>query len=245
MNLNEHVDQYCERVSAAFWAEPVNAISNLSFLIAALAIWRMLAPDRAAAGRAIPVSVGFTTPLMVCIGLGSFAFHTIGTRWSQVLDVAPIGLFVLWYLGSFLLWFHGLPLKRCLLGVAAFIGFLALFIALAGPHIPNKSGTYVPVLLLLIGITAALRMSGEAELRAYAGSFAGASLVFAVSLTARTLDERVCGSFPLGTHFVWHLCDGLLVYLTSRTLVHRWRVRTAAAGAPGADPAGTSLSVGR
>jgi hypothetical protein len=31
------IDLYCERVSPSFWAEPVNAVSNLAFLIAAIA----------------------------------------------------------------------------------------------------------------------------------------------------------------------------------------------------------------
>ncbi|PYC87698.1 hypothetical protein C7C46_02815 [Streptomyces tateyamensis] len=242
MNLNEHVFDYCERTTAAFWSEPVNAISNASFLLAAWAIWRMLAPDRAA-GRRTPVSIAFTTPLMVCIGLGSFAFHTIGTRWAQVLDVAPIGLYVLWYLGSYLLWFHRRPIKQALLGVGAFIVFLALFIAVAGPYIPNKSGTYIPVLLLLIGITATLRRSPDAELRPYAAPFAWSTLVFAISLTARTLDERVCGALPTGTHFLWHLGDGLLVYLTSRTLINHWHARTATTHTQTADPAGTAQPV--
>ena len=29
------IDAYCERTSAAYWAEPVNAVTNLAFLLAA------------------------------------------------------------------------------------------------------------------------------------------------------------------------------------------------------------------
>ncbi len=36
MDWFQAVDIYCERTSAAFWAEPVNALSNLSFIAAAL-----------------------------------------------------------------------------------------------------------------------------------------------------------------------------------------------------------------
>jgi hypothetical protein len=35
MNWSEPVDLYCERVSAGFWAEPVNALANAAFLLAA------------------------------------------------------------------------------------------------------------------------------------------------------------------------------------------------------------------
>ena len=30
-----HIDIYCERIGAEFWAEPLNAISNLGFIVSA------------------------------------------------------------------------------------------------------------------------------------------------------------------------------------------------------------------
>ena len=42
------------------------------------------------------------------------------------------------------------------------------------------------------------------------GLLLGAAL-FALSLTFRTLDRPLCDAFPLGTHFVWHLLNGLLL----------------------------------
>ncbi|MFD6249283.1 ceramidase domain-containing protein [Streptomyces roseolus] len=233
MNLYEHVDQYCERVSTAFWAEPVNALSNLSFAVAAWAIWRMLVRHRAGpAGRKAPLSIAFTVPLAASISLGSFAFHTLGTRWAQVLDVAPIALFVLWFLGSYLHWFHGLSRRRAFLGVVAFIAFLAAFIAVVGPYVPNRSGTYVPVLLLLAALTVVLRTSRDPGLRVHAGTFGLATVSFTGALLARTADESVCSDFPVGTHFLWHLLDGLVVYLASLALVRHWRTRTSAAPGP-------------
>ncbi|MFE9766429.1 hypothetical protein ACFYPC_18180 [Streptomyces sp. NPDC005808] len=53
--------------------------------------------------------------------------------------------------------------------------------------------------------------------------FAVAAVVFALALTARTVDEGICGALPLGTHFLWHTLDGVLVFLVSRALVHRRR----------------------
>jgi len=34
------IDNYCERIDPSFWSEPVNAMTNLAFIVAALA--RML-----------------------------------------------------------------------------------------------------------------------------------------------------------------------------------------------------------
>jgi hypothetical protein len=83
------VDLYCERLSAGFWAEPVNALTNVAFLVAALLAARALA------GRTALVSGPvLLVALMALIGLGSFAFHTLATRGAALLDVIPIGLFV-------------------------------------------------------------------------------------------------------------------------------------------------------
>jgi hypothetical protein len=38
--VNEMVDLYCERLDAGLWAETIGAITKLSFVLAALAIWR-------------------------------------------------------------------------------------------------------------------------------------------------------------------------------------------------------------
>jgi len=218
MDWNEHVDRYCERTSDAFWAEPFGAASNIAYIVAAVVVWRMLRrhPD-------VPASVGFMPPLMALIGLGSFAFHTLANRWSFVADVVPIGLFVLCFLASFLHWFHGLAWRRCLLGVVAFICFTAAFAVLVGRHVPNGSGLYVPVLLLIAGVTAALAASRDRELAGYWPAFAVAGAVFAGGLVARTIDQEVCGSVPIGTHFIWHTLTGCLLFLVGRALVRRWR----------------------
>jgi hypothetical protein len=41
MDWNAFVDNYCERTGAGFWAEPLNAISNASFLVAAALAFRL------------------------------------------------------------------------------------------------------------------------------------------------------------------------------------------------------------
>ena len=54
------VDIYCERLDTSFWAEPINAITNLSFIVAGLFIWRLRTP------RSNLMAI-----LMILIGLGS------------------------------------------------------------------------------------------------------------------------------------------------------------------------------
>jgi hypothetical protein len=74
MNWSEPVNFYCERASAAFWAEPVNALTDAGFLVAALAAF---VEWRRAGGRDVPVLA--LIAVMVLIGLGSFAQY-----WSDM-----------------------------------------------------------------------------------------------------------------------------------------------------------------
>lgn len=218
MNWHEPVDLYCERSTAAFWAEPLNAISNAAFIIAAFAIWWTLRSS-----RGVPASVGFTVPMAVAIGLGSFAFHTFATRFTQLLDIVPIALFMLCFFAAYLRWFYRLSWKGSLVGVTAFLAGTAVVIVFGWEAIPNGSAPYVPALVLLVGLTAVLAASKVPERARYWKQFAAASAVFATGLTARTVDESVCGSFPTGLHFLWHMLDGLLVFLVSRSLIQKWR----------------------
>ena len=43
--------------------------------------------------------------------------------------------------------------------------------------------------------------------------------LFAVSLTFRSLDMALCEQLTIGTHVVWHLLNGLLLYLTTRAFL--------------------------
>ncbi|PVV26308.1 MAG: hypothetical protein B6D74_01570, partial [gamma proteobacterium symbiont of Ctena orbiculata] len=46
-----------------------------------------------------------------------------------------------------------------------------------------------------------------------------AMLVFTLSLTLRTLDQSLCAVWPYGTHFLWHLMNGLTLYLVMGVLM--------------------------
>ena len=205
MHWSEPIDLYCERTGPAFWAEPVNALTNIAFLIAAYAAWRLWRR----AGTDDPF-VPALIVLAAVVGLGSFAFHTLGTRGAALLDVIPIALFVHAYLLFALIRFVGLRLLTALLIVIAFFVAARVASGLLPAGVLNQSGDYLPVLVALIVVGAVLRgrPAGRAILLA-----AG---VFAVSLTFRTIDIAVCDAFPLGTHFVWHMLNAVVIYILLR-----------------------------
>lgn len=47
----------------------------------------------------------------------------------------------------------------------------------------------------------------------------GTAGVFCAALVFRTVDRGLCAQWPLGTHFLWHLLNGLVAYLAMRSLV--------------------------
>jgi hypothetical protein len=55
-----------------------------------------------------------------------------------------------------------------------------------------------------------------------------AAAVFSLAIVARSLDWTV--PFPLGTHFLWHLLNGVVLYLAMRAwILHVAALRTQSA----------------
>lgn len=135
MSWTDHIDGYCERTDATLWSEPVNAVTNVSFVVAAILTWRMA---RAA-----------------------------GDRPAQV-----------------------------------------------------------PVAILLLAAVLAR------EDRRTARAMVVIAAVFVVSLGLRTVDGRLCATLPLGTHFGWHVLNGVVAGAMIVLFISRGRVSPASSGSP-------------
>ena len=206
--LTQQLDLYCERCSSEFWAEPCNAISNLSFWIAAFFLSK-LARQRAAQTVEISSAIGFC----ILVGAGSFVFHTFATVWAMWLDIIPILI-----LQSWCTWLYSVRVMKFPKLVA--VGLLAINIAggISGnqlKEILNGSLTYAPSLIMLaVGAIWHFRQQRQEP-----SILLAATGVFFSAVCFRTIDPWVCPSFPLGTHFVWHLLNGVTVYLVIRSLI--------------------------
>ncbi|WP_433270528.1 hypothetical protein ACQPZF_10030 [Actinosynnema sp. CS-041913] len=205
----DHVDAYCERLSAGFWAEPLNAVSNLAFLVAAALLWCRHRPGPRSL-RALPV-------LLALVGLGSLSFHTVATRLTSALDVGFIAAFVLWYLVVFAHWFLGARWLVAWLAVPAF-AVLALVTSPPAGLIPGGSGGYLApwLALVVVAVVAAARRQPWRELAWAAG-------IFVVSLTLRTLDQPLCGVWPSGTHHAWHALNAVVLFLVAAGAIRQAR----------------------
>lgn len=201
MDWTRTIDAYCERTDASYWSEPVNAATNAAFLIAALVMWRRVR------GQGMPLA-GLLVAILALIGIGSFLFHTHATAWAAVADVVPILLFILVYILAANLHFWQMPFWLAALGAAAFVPY-AMVLGHAFRALPffEISAAYWPVPVLIAAVAAGLARRAPATAR---GLWIGAAILV-VSLTFRSLDGALCAAFPLGTHFLWHLLNAVML----------------------------------
>ena len=231
MSLGEKLFIYCERgQDPSFWAEPLNAVSNAAFLIAALVATRDYMAEPA--GRRSPATA-LLVALTFVIGIGSFLFHTYATRWASLADTIPIAVFMLAYFAFALRRFLGLNWVLVAIGLAAFFlairyagtiqcsyGELLPITARRGARCLNGTVAYAPAFLALLGmglVLAALRHAAARLLILASG-------VFLVSMTFRTLDIELCELTRIagrvcGTHFLWHILNGLTLYILLRAAI--------------------------
>ena len=206
MNWLEPVDNYCERLDPSFWAEPLNAFTNASFIIAGLLLlvqWRNSSP-RSNLGLALVLNI-------LAIGIGSFLFHTLANRCSSVADVAPITIFIHFYFLLALRKFLGVPWWMAAVATLAFFAASPLIGSSLAP-LMGSSAFYVPALLAILGVGLAAQMKNPAIARAL--FIAGA--IFAISIAYRAADLALCDLHPQGTHARWHLLNGIVLYLLVR-----------------------------
>ena len=189
------VSLYCERLGPGLLAEPLNAFSNLAFLWVAALAWRDAGRHR---------DQGLLAALLAAIGLGSLLFHLLATPLAQLCDVLPIALFQLTYLYMYLR--RVARLGPALSGGWLLIYVVALAAASQAPAMLNGSLAYAPaaLALLILGIVH-IRLRARLDVL-------GAALLFILSLSARTLDLTLCGQWPYGTHFLWHLFNAAMLY---------------------------------
>lgn len=201
MEWTREIDGYCERLDPGYWAEPINAVTNAAFLIAAFVMWRRVK------GQGMPLAM-LLVLILAGIGAGSYLFHTHAQVWAAIADVTPILLYILVYIFA---------INRDVWGMKAGIAFVltVCFIPYAAATIPifqlvpglGDSAAYAPVPLLILIYAYLLRRTFPETAK---GLAIGAAILVA-SITFRSLDEPICTLVPIGTHFLWHILNGVML----------------------------------
>ncbi len=181
MQLLSPIDIYCERLDASFWSEPINAITNLAFIIAGWLIWCIRSPRS-----------GLMAILLILIGLGSFSFHTFANRLTSLLDVLAIALYLVSF--AYLIpkqwsWSSRWTQIGSVITLFILIVFCQLAINYMKPTLPwMPSGMYVGAWSALL-LYAVLTQNSNSIAARYLWL---AVIVFPFSLLSRQLDMPLC-----------------------------------------------------
>jgi Ceramidase len=220
----DYVDYYCERVAPGLWGEPVNALTNFAFLIASGSLFWLLARQP----RRVPVSVWLLPAATAVVGLCSLAFHMFATGFTGLLDTLSISAFILIAAVVTVHQVWDVPWKWAWLVAPGYLAFaLGLNAALATIGGERAVlGGYLPALVGLVGFGMAIRLTASAESSRFGTLLLWAAALFAVSLTLRTLDSPLCADLPVGTHFLWHCLNAVVMFLVSYTVIRCWQVQS-------------------
>ena len=199
MDLFKPIDIYCERLDIGIWAEPINAVTNVAFILASIFMW--LRCKNLVEGRVLSF-------LLFSIGCGSFLFHTFAQTWAAILDVAAILIFILTYIfianRSFLAWSKMVSV----FGIILFFPYqLLLANILSNIQFFCSSVKYISVAILIFIYSGLLRKS---EPNLSRGLLIGATIL-CLSIVFRIIDELLCSILSVGTHFVWHILNAIML----------------------------------
>lgn len=201
-------DLYCERGhDLIFWAEPINFITNLAFIIAGILIIKKLVKNSQFSLKKLDII--FLSIVLILIGVGSAAYHSIPNKITLLMDVIPIAIFIHFYIPVFYTRTIGLKVWLSILILFIFIGFSYL----VGTSFPadtlNGSIGYIPAYFMLILMSIILFIKKNIRAKYLTITV----IIWTLSIASRTLDVALCNStFNVGTHYIWHLLNAVVLY---------------------------------
>jgi len=95
-----NISRWCERISSGIFKEPVNALSNLGFIIAGLLMFSVLSRDSQNTEHInkfhglTPISTLYAGTV-VCLGIGSMLMHGTNTDWGAWADNLSMIMYIL------------------------------------------------------------------------------------------------------------------------------------------------------
>lgn len=189
-------------------AEPLNAISNLAFLIAAFFVSRDIKKHQVS-----NKAWWLLTLLIAATGLGSLLFHLFSNAVSQMLDIAALLLFQVAYLWLYFQLLNLVPVSGRIMVLLLFL--LSVYFLSAFPYLFNGSLLYAPTVLILLGMS----VYHLFKYPSLAVSTQLATALFMLSLVTRSIDLQLCEVWPVGTHFLWHLFNAMVMLMMCRVLM--------------------------
>ena len=195
------MDFYCERTNNQIFNEPINAVSNIFFIIVSISLFKILRKNQSD-------KIYYIQPILIFfIGIGSFLFHLKPNLITLYSDIIPIFLFSL----SFIFLFNRNVIKISNLNSALlFILFLTLLLFITPKlkyEILNGSEFYFANYFFLAMYTIWLYFKKSDFFQLLFLGF----IFFNLSILLRSIDNYICNYLSIGTHFLWHFLNAYLL----------------------------------
>ena len=195
------MDFYCERTNNQIFNEPINAISNIFFIIVSISLFKILRKNQSD-------KIYYVQPILIFfIGIGSFLFHLKPNLITLYSDIIPIFLFSL----SFIFLFNRNVINISNLNSALlFILFFTLLLFITPKlkyEILNGSEFYFANYFFLAMYTIWLYFKKSDFFQLLFLGF----IFFNLSILLRSIDNHICNYLSIGTHFLWHFFNAYLL----------------------------------
>lgn len=205
--LKQGQSVYCETGIGLFFTQPINTVSNIALFISAYFVYKLLREYHIK-----NLIIQILPPLVVLTAVGSMLWHGAPSLLTDFADTLPLSALVL--ISFFFLLDKLLSNKKLIWGI--FFMFILTETPFMFGILPSING-FIPYLLAFIfGLFISVRVAGRYALFPQLFPIL---VVFAIALFFRTIDLTICSAFPIGTHFVWHILNALMVYLIIHFLI--------------------------
>jgi hypothetical protein len=213
---------YCERDLPGWFAEPLNTVTGLAYLVSAWQAWRQLERARWREQWDLHLLAG----LIAFVGVASMLWHASGSAWLHWFDAAAVAAFVIAYWQVFLVRVSGMGWIG-LAGAWVLTGaWLALFYLALPELFLGSTLVYAPLLgLLLVAVAMSARIN-----RRLARDLLLASVLFVLAMVVRAADQLLCEWVIVGTHWLWHLLIAGLLFVLVDGMIRHARLRENQAG---------------
>ena len=204
-----YIDIYCERTGPEFWSEPVNALTNIAFILSSFFLSVYLIKKRSI--KSDLVNWVFII-LIFLIGLGSWSFHTLANSFSLFSDIVPIGIFIILYTWFtfqrlvYINWFFPYIAVASIIITSILLSFVPLY----------GSQSYLGALLFLFLVGVYCKIFTNLK---FSSSLILASFILFLSIIFRTIDMHICGYFLFGSHFIWHILNSILLFIVTKVMI--------------------------
>ena len=189
---------YCERNSYDFFAEPLNAITNIFFILVAFLLFYQNRNKNK-----------FLVVIIFLIGISSFLFHTIPSYFFGTADVFFILVFIIYYLYFLSRKVFDFSLVYCISFPLMFIVICYSFGNFFIYSVLATSAFYTPIVFTLYLIYFLIICKNTVRKKQY---ILYAAILFSASVTFRVLDKNLCNTIFFGTHFIWHILNAITLF---------------------------------